>query len=208
MSTTRTPPRRRHGQAGASLLEVLLATLLLLVISVFVLPMFSSSLNSTLAGGRSSELSTLAQQSVEILRERPVDHPDWDLTGAMCGADPCVQESNPNNWYWPSSGIDKLGDEGWLDTAGAATFHWKRTLTVRKYSVADVSAGTISVTGTSIDTLGHPNLFDSPLADDDGAALFDVHFLDFRVNILPDSDRALAAGQQQQQITVSHLRAN
>jgi len=208
MPLTSTRFRRPRAEAGTSLLEVLLASLLLLVISVFILPLFSNSLNSTLSGGRSSELTTLAQQSLEMIGQRPLDHTDWNLTGDTCGTDACVKESNPDHWYWPSSAADRIGEEGWVDTDASAPFYWKRTLTVRKYSIADVSAGTVDVTGTKVDTLGHPNLFDSPLTSDSGASAFDVHFLEFRVNLVPDHDRTLAAGQQQQQITVSHLRAN
>jgi len=202
------PLRRSRAEAGTSLLEVLLAAVLLLVISVFVLPLFSTSLISTTAGGRSSELSTLAQQSLEMIEQRPIEHPDWDLTGATCVDvnDPCVKETAPANWYWPSSGIDTLGDERWLQAPGSAAFHWRRTLTVRKYSIADVSAGNIDDTGTTVETLGHPELFDTPLSQNYSNA--DIHIAEFRVNIAPDTDRILGVGEQQQQLTVSLFRAN
>ncbi len=201
--------RRLRAQSGVSLLEVLLASLLLLVVSVFVLPMFSNALTSTVAGGRASELSTLTQHSLEVFGQRTVAHEDWDLpNGVTCSGDPCWQENNPDHWYWAGPGVATLGDEGWEGTTGSADFHWKRTLTIRKYSIADVAPGTLGVDQTTLDILGHPNLFDEPLATDDAAKAFDAHFLEFRVLIEPDNDRILFNGEQQQQITVSQFRAN
>ena len=200
MSTTeRTVRLRNAGQAGFSLVEMLLATALLLVIVVSVMPLFTRSLESNATGSRASIMTTFVQQDIEEVNQATVDHDDWDLTTDVLDL---------GKQYWSNGATatdDQMGDEAWRDdTLGGGLILWERSTKLRKFTYADVLPGNIDVTGSGLTPLGHPELYDSPLADDDGLAGKSVHLVELRVTIQPHSGLPLDRGQQ---MTVGHFRA-
>jgi hypothetical protein len=199
-SRIRTPRRRRRpGSAGYSLLEVLFSAALLLVISVSILPLFTRAMESNVAGGRATTMSTLVAADIETVGQTTVDHPDWNITSGV--ADLGTQFYNAG-----VPGSSHLGEAGWEeDRTDPGLYLWQRSTEVRKYSYADVIPGTVSVGDeTTLVTRGHPELYDQPLDDDDGADAANAHVVEFRVVINPDSSAADTVGQR---MTVGHYRA-
>ena len=67
-------PRLRRA-AGFSLVEAILASLILLVVALGVLPLFTRAMASNFSGAESTSLSNLATERAEELYQLPFDHP-------------------------------------------------------------------------------------------------------------------------------------
>lgn len=189
-------------QVGFSLLEVLIAAVMLLVIAVGVAPMFSRALQSNTQGGRASVMSTFVVQNIEAVNQTLIDHEDWDIDADVLDL---------GTRYWDSGNATDndnrtLGAGQWSDVdTGAGIYLWERTTKLRKYTFADVIPGTIDVDGGGqLVSLGHPELYDMPLADDDGSNAANVHVVELRVKVEPRRDLTLDLGQK---MTVGHFRA-
>lgn len=206
--------KRRHRmprQGGFSLLETLFAAALLFVVSVSILPLFTRALQSNTAGGWSNVMSNFVGEDIEAANQMTLDHEDLDL--------PAGGTLDLGSQYWNSGTVDTgdanriLGDGKWQATPdGPGLVLWMRRSKVRKYSFADIGDGTISADGSStLVTLGHPELFDSPLTNDDGADGYKAHLTELRVTVQPcracdgtEPEQFLNLGQR---MTVSHFRA-
>ncbi len=196
----------RHSEAGFSLLEGLFAAALLLVVAVSILPLFMRALESNTRGGRASQVSTFVTAELEEINQATIDRDDWKLTGANTSVLTFPTSFWDTGQLYASEGSPaKIGDEGWIDNAAAATglVLWSRDMTVRKYSFADVHI-TIEVGGGSLATLGDPRLFDSPLTTDTDGDVFNDHFTEFRVSLRENrAETPLNSGQR---MTVGQLR--
>lgn len=196
---------RGDADAGFSLVEVLIATALLLVIAISVLPLFMRALESNTSGGRSSQLSTFVNADLETVNQATVDHQNWDLSSGTGG----VVDLGQRYWdtgvaYDGASMPAHLGDETWVDaeTDAVGPILWQRQMTLRKYTFADIHATLGSdPDNPALFTLGHPALFDTPLtAEGDNA-----HLTELRISI--KENREGIPVDTGQRITVSHFRA-
>ncbi len=202
---------RMARQGGFSLLETLFAAVLLFVVSVSILPLFTRALQSNTAGGWSNIMSNFVGEDIEASNQMILDHENLDL--------PIGGTLDLGSQYWSSGTTDTgeanriLGDGKWQESPdGPGLVLWMRRSTVRKYSFADIGEGTISADGSStLVTLGHPELFDSPLTNDDGADGYKAHLTELRVTVQPcrncdgtEPEQFLNIGQR---MTVSHFRA-
>ncbi len=198
-----THPRAAGHESGFSLVEGLIAAALLLIIAVGVLPLFTRALESNIAGGRSSQLSTFVGADIEIVNQGPVDDDDWSIAGEPGGVlDLGTKYWDIGNLYSPTV-PDELGDEKWLDEADVGSHEgpimWGLSASVRKYSLADLHI--LLGTGGVLVTEGEsPFLFDDPLTDDENA-----HIAEVRVTIREERTGLPAATGQR--ITVGHYRA-
>lgn len=207
-------PRRPRGSApsgarrevGFSVVEVLIASALLLIIAVAILPLFTRAMESNTAGGRATIMSTYTAQDLEGNNQSTVDHPRWQLNApGDLDLDPAVLELATE--YWTDYPADhELGDELWQDdeTLAGVTLFWDRWTKVRKYTFADISQGVVSVEGDRLVPRGHPELFDVPLTDDVGAEEKNVHLIEFRTTIKPHREVPLNFGDQ---MTIAHFRS-
>ena len=192
--------RRTPRQAGFSLVEGLIAAALLLVIAVSVLPIFMRALESNLSGGRSSQLSTFVSTDLEGVNQEPVDQDAWDVGGTGTGV---LDLGDDFFDLGPSSPSLYVGDEKWVDTEADATgpgsLLWRRNISVRKYSLADVQI--LVGAGGGLVTAGEsPMLFDAPLTDD-----AEAHLAEIRVTIKERRDGVPAASGKR--VTTGHFRA-
>lgn len=199
--SNRIPKHRAcHGgnSAGYSLLEVLFASLLLLVVAVSILPLFTRALQSNLAGGRASNMTNFAASDLEAANQRTINHSQYDLEGQQ------VLSLGEAFWNLVVDGTgsnSSIGDEKWqADDTGSGVFVWKRSTKVRKYSISDITP-LVQPDGTTLSALGHPYKYDSPLSLDDSS----VHLSEFRVTIRPNQDNLPAATGRR--LTVGHFRA-
>jgi len=195
----------RGDEAGFSLLEGLFAAALLLVVGVSVLPLFMRALESNTRGGRSSQVATFATAEVEEVNQTTIDRADWNITTAGSTS----LQFPPQFWdlgrLVSTGSAAQIGDEGWVDTEADAVgpILWTRDLMLLKYSFADIHT-TIQVDGVTLNTLGDPRLFDTPLTVDADGDQFNSHITEFRVSMQEDRDGLpLAAGQR---MTIGHYR--
>jgi len=116
-----TPLRR---QRGFSLIEVLVAALILVLVVLALVPLFAQSMSNTLAG---REYSVAAQHG----RSRADEYYQLPLESEELLVAPGSQETVSTE-YW-----DPAGD-AWSTAAPAAPTPWRRTTTVRQYNVNDL----------------------------------------------------------------------
>lgn len=122
LELSRRPPV--DARRGFSLIEALVASLLLVVIVLALVPLFARSMQNTLAG---REYSVASQHS----RSRTDEYYQLPLTGEELVVPVGDGELVRPDW-WDAD--DKL----WTDAAPAAPPPWRRTTTVRQYNVNDL----------------------------------------------------------------------
>jgi len=129
---------RPRASAGFSLIEVLIASVILLVVLLGIIPLFIRSMSNRQAGLESTAVSSYARTRAETLLELPFDHPD--LTVPAGGDTLEVVE------YLP------LGSRVWDRTpAAAANAAWIRTTRVQQFGTADLIDGDTDGDGDALD---------------------------------------------------------
>lgn len=120
-----------RGQRGMSLIEVVLASLLLLVIAVGVLPMFIRSMASNAAGADATQVSNMAVERAEELLQLPFDAPDLTLAAG--------DTSRVFEEVWTRE--DGRFITGTETTARSADKYpmWVRVTTIRQFNVNDLT---------------------------------------------------------------------
>jgi hypothetical protein len=114
--------RSRRAQRGVSLIEVMLASVLFLTISLGVVPMFAQSMVSNTSGNDSTKAANFARARSEELMQLPFNHPDLSIDA---GSEKVSQE------YYSSV------LEAWqpFPIPADAPAEWVRNTTIRQYSV-------------------------------------------------------------------------
>lgn len=120
-------PAGRTGSAGGfTIIEVLVAAVLLLMIAVGILPMFTRSIVSNAEGFDHSQVTNFARTRAEEFFQLPFDNPDLTVTAGT--------ELVFDEYYSQST-------SKWVDGAAPPedTALWTRTTTVRQFSVTDLT---------------------------------------------------------------------
>lgn len=138
--------RPRSGQLGMSLVEAVLAVLIMLLIAVGILPVFTRSMSSNVAGSDSTYVSNMATERAEEFLQLPFDS---DLLRLPDGATTRVF----NEVYIQDETGDEAGTEHWMDgvlTDVASTDRavWTRTTTIRQYAITDLTSPIPGIAGT------------------------------------------------------------
>ena len=122
-----TPPR---AQEGFSLLEVLIAGLLLLIILLGIVPLFVRAGVNNIQGNDSTTISHFAKSQVEQIYQLPFNHPTSSV--------PIGSTERVTTDYWaPTS-------EEWQDTQpNEDFFQWRRRSRIRQYNIFDVEDGNL-----------------------------------------------------------------
>lgn len=130
--TTRRLDKETAGkrELGFSLLEVLIAGLLLLIILLGIVPLFVRAGVNNIQGNDSTTISHFAKSQVEQLYQLPFNHPNSSV--------PIGSTERETIEYWaPES-------EEWQATQPSeAFFQWRRTSRVRQYNIFDVEDGAL-----------------------------------------------------------------
>lgn len=129
MEVSRRPQPSTPPGNGFSLVETLIAALILMVVALGVLPLFSRAMASNLAGSESTSLANMAATRAEELYQLPFDH---DLLTVPVGATEVVTEH-----VW----IDEEGR--WIEGTGEnlaanQTATWRRQTRIRQFNVNDL----------------------------------------------------------------------
>ena len=75
MKTPQLPPHERRGEAGLTLVEMLIAVALLGIVLLGIAPLFIASVKSNLAGNEYTSIHNLARDRLEQLMNLPVSDP-------------------------------------------------------------------------------------------------------------------------------------
>lgn len=123
-------PGRSAGPAAAgfSIVEVLIASVFLLGISLGLLPIFTRSVIDNASGNESTQVSNLGRSSIEEFRQLPFDSPRLTIDTGM--------EKVSEEYY---SFAEKKWKPGLAPTDNSDPALWERTVTVRQYSAAEIS---------------------------------------------------------------------
>lgn len=153
MSIDSNPSAERPHEAGFSLVEVLIASVLLLFIVIGVLPLFSRSMMNNIQGNDASNVTNAAVESFETLFAVPFNN---DLISLPAGQT-LIQRQD---FY-------SLKTNRWLTVIPAGDrAQYQRTLNLRQFSFADVA---------------EDGIFDTPL--DGGAEPGNIQFKSFELEI-------------------------
>lgn len=110
--------------AGFSLIEALVAALLLAVVVLATIPLFSSATRNTLAGRELSVASQHGRSEVEELHQLPLDRLELTVPDGL------IERAASEHLAW--------GDDGWTAGVAPGTAPWERTTVVRQYNVRDL----------------------------------------------------------------------
>lgn len=134
-----TQPGRRTSarQAGFSLVESLVAALILLFIALGLIPLFARSLRDNTSGADSTQASNHGKAKLEEYLQIPFNNQAVDLAPASTST--VAGES------WAQGDAAQVGDadEGWWAGApsGRGRLLWSRQTTVRQYGISDLDDG-------------------------------------------------------------------
>jgi len=131
-------PAARSG-AGFSLVELLIAMLLFLLVVVGVLPLFLSSISNNVAGNDYLHASNFARSDLEQLHKVPFADPSLAIAGGGTTL-------TADDYFAQDPKQTAVGQ--WVATPAAAPpaqeVLWKRTATVRQYSIDAFADGTLT----------------------------------------------------------------
>ncbi len=125
--------RRRSGERGLSLIEVMIAMALLAFIAVGILPMLMRSIADSNRGWEATEVSNYAQSELEPMLAAPYESTALEVGSTL--TEKIVTES------WVEGDVEKVGDdlEGWTAApASTDTVYWNRNTFIRWYGVDDL----------------------------------------------------------------------
>jgi type II secretory pathway pseudopilin PulG len=135
-------PGRCAPQAGLTLVEVLVASLIMIVGLVSVMAVFPQSLGTARKSSRILVLNRLATEKLESLRALDYDHADLSP-----GPHPTVQFDSNGDRYYPGAGFPEEYSLRWAvlagptDGSGTAEPNMKRVVVVATYWVRYTAGG-------------------------------------------------------------------
>ncbi|HVR30086.1 MAG TPA: prepilin-type N-terminal cleavage/methylation domain-containing protein [Thermoanaerobaculia bacterium] len=123
---------RRRRQSGMSLIEVMLASLLFLTISLGVVPMFTQSMVSNSSGNDSTKAANFARARAEEMLQLPFNHLDLTIEA---GSEKTFQEYHERS------------TEVWrpFPIPDGTSVEWVRTTVIRQYNVEALEDDTVQI---------------------------------------------------------------
>ena len=118
-------------ERGFSLIEVLMAMVLLVVVVAGLLPLFSRSVLENLEGKESTISTNHGRSDLETHKQLSFNNWELDIT---VGNNERVTDSE-----WTQVAADQIGDERWVTTAAAGELvPWTRSTRVRQFGINGV----------------------------------------------------------------------
>lgn len=131
-------PAPSRGEAGFSLIEALIASGILLIIAIGLIPMFAQSILNNAAGSDHTSASTHGKDELENLQDMAFANPELALTGAD------TERTATEFWM---QGTSDIGDETWAAAVPpGARPRWTRTTRVSQYSIGAFDDGVLGTT--------------------------------------------------------------
>lgn len=129
------PADRRRQERGFSLIEVLIASVIMLFIALGVVALFTTSASSNLQGAESTKAANFARERLESLWQVPFSAAELTITGSG---------TEKKSYEYYDNTLRK-----WVSMAGPtppSTATWTRITTVRQFAVENL-ATTAALTG-------------------------------------------------------------
>jgi hypothetical protein len=104
---------RRRAERGFSLIEALFAGVLVLVMMLFILPLFTRAMTQNVAGRESSIASTHGKWTIEELNQLPLDRKQFELTGGTELAECKYWDRTAKAWVTYACGAALPGGTLW-----------------------------------------------------------------------------------------------
>lgn len=182
----RLPSRRRRSEEGVSLIESLIAAVLLAFVAVSLFPLLHRSVWSNISGSDSNQETHHDLSELERLLSLPFDSPVFEMADSKRMPEFTIESEGTGDrmlmgtfYYDPNAKSDtpasskdmthRIATGEWITdrTTANGIVLWKRTSVLREYSYADIGEGVIDASDSGrVVAEGHPNLFDSPLKQD------------------------------------------
>lgn len=146
---------RRDHQAGFSMIEVLVAMVLLLVVMVGLLPLFSRSVLENIQGRESTQAGNHGRTELENFIQLGFNNWQLDITAGT---------ELTSQMFYTQGSQDQLGDESWVASPAATEIApWQRDTAIRQMGINGVRDNNLD--GIIDQVLG--------LEDDDYDGVFD-----------------------------------
>jgi Tfp pilus assembly protein PilV len=126
----------RKNAAGFSIIEALIASAILLIIALGLLPLFSRAISDNVSGNDATQATNGSRTQLEELLQVPFNNTRL----AVPGGSTQLQAAD----FWTRGDAQKTGsaDEGWwTNPSGHGTVLWRRTTRVSQYSISDLTDG-------------------------------------------------------------------
>lgn len=131
---------KASGEAGFSLVEALIATGILLMIAIGVIPLFATSIMNNTRGSDSTTSTNYSRSQVENLLQLPFSSPSLTV--------PASASQEETDEWWAPGATNAINDssEGWKDASVtpkpvSTMSPWTRTTIITQYSVAAIDNG-------------------------------------------------------------------
>ena len=133
MSTHEDLPAGAVSERGFTIIEGLVATAILMIVAIGILPLFTNAILNNSRGSDSTTASNFGKTVVENLAQEPFNNPDLTLASG-------TTQKLTNEWWKPGAGPINDSTQGWQSTApSSSTFTtWTRTTSIQQYGVRDI----------------------------------------------------------------------
>jgi hypothetical protein len=154
-------PKNCSGESGLTVVEVLVASVLMIMGILGVLAAFPQALGSARDSGRKLILNRLASQQLETLRALPYNDTDLGM-----GFHPAQQFDSAGDRYYPVTGLSEEYSMRWrvqtgpTDQSGTAEPNMKRVTVEATYETRYSSAGAPITESRSYETVFHTYVTD------------------------------------------------
>jgi Tfp pilus assembly protein PilV len=126
-------PAGAGAERGFTIIEGLVATAILLIVAIGIIPLFASSILNNSRGSDSTQASNFSKTSVENLLQMPFGNPALAVPAAGT-------QLKTDDWWKP--GNNKINDpsQGWqAGTPVAGTLNiWTRNTIIQQYGLKDI----------------------------------------------------------------------
>lgn len=124
-------------QAGFSVVEALIAALILLVIALGIIPLFARALRDNTAGADATQASSHGRARLEEYQQLPFNNQALSLAPGDLAL------GRGESWAQGTRDAFGDGDEGWWDGSPSdrGLLLWTRTTTVRQFGITDLDDG-------------------------------------------------------------------
>ena len=127
-------------ERGFTIIEGLVASAILLIVAIGILPLFTSSILNNSRGSDSTTASNFGRSAIETAVTLPVDNAAVDIPAGQT-------KLILNEWWKPGNGKINDPTQGWVTTAPTAGVlsTWTRQTTIEQFqSIDTVIAGDLS----------------------------------------------------------------
>ena len=133
----------RRAERGFSLIEVIIASLIMLLVALAIIPMFTMAASANLQGASSTSAANYARDRLELMWQLPFNDPRLTITAGTVVKSYEYFDANPAVNAWVDLGV-RTTPPVW-----PAAAIWRRVTTVRQFNADDLSDAGALPAGTN-----------------------------------------------------------